>query len=76
MAHARLTADEYRALVGLRPRHPLWAPDPIEAQSERLHARLVAELRLRAEMAKSHALARGELQREATLRACAAADQA
>jgi predicted transcriptional regulator len=34
-----LTADEYRDLLGLRPRHPPWAPDLIEAHSERLHAR-------------------------------------
>lgn len=64
-----VTADAYRDLVGLRPRHPLWAPDLIEAHSERLHARLVAEPRLRAALAKGHALARGgELQREATSR--------
>ena len=64
-----VTADEYHELAGLRPRHPLWAPDLIEAHSERLHARLVAEPRLRAAMAKGHALARrGELQREATSR--------
>jgi hypothetical protein len=37
VAHARLTADEYRPLVGLRPRHPLGAPDLVEAQSEQLH---------------------------------------
>ena len=64
-----VTADEYRELVGLRPRHPLWAPDLIDAQSERLRARLATEPRLRAAMAKGHALAqRGELQREATSR--------
>jgi hypothetical protein len=64
-----VTADEYRELVGLRPRHQLWAPDLIDAQSERLRARLAAEPRLRAAMAKGHALARrGELQREATSR--------
>lgn len=63
-----VTADAYRDLVGLRPRHALWAPDLIEAQSELL-ARLVAEPRLRAAMAKGHALARrGELQHEATSR--------
>jgi hypothetical protein len=63
-----VTADEYRELVGLRPRHPLWAPDLIEAHSERLLARLVAE-RGCAAMAKGHALPRrGELQREATSR--------
>lgn len=64
-----MTAHGYRELVGLRPRHPLWAADLIQAHSERLHARLVAEPRLRAAMAKGHALARhGELQREATSR--------
>jgi hypothetical protein len=64
-----VTADAYRDLVGLRPRHPLWAPDLIDAQRERLRARLDAEPRLRAAMAKGHALAqRGELQREATSR--------
>ncbi|HTE64608.1 MAG TPA: MucR family transcriptional regulator [Solirubrobacteraceae bacterium] len=64
-----VTADEYRELVGLRPRHPLWAPDLIDEQGERLRARLAAEPRLRVAMAKGHARAqRGELQREATSR--------
>lgn len=64
-----VTADEYRDLVGLRPRHPLWAPDLIDAQSDRLRARIAAEQRLRAAMAKGRALAqRGELQREAASR--------
>ena len=53
-----LTADAYRELVGLRPRHALWAPDLIEAHSRRLRARVVAEPRLRAAMATGHALAR------------------
>jgi hypothetical protein len=46
-----LTAEEYRELVGLRPRHALWAPDLIEAQSVRPRLRLAAEPRLRAAMA-------------------------
>jgi predicted transcriptional regulator len=37
-----VTADEYRELVGLRPRHPLWAPDLIEAQGARLRSRIAA----------------------------------
>jgi hypothetical protein len=64
-----MTADEYRVLVGLLPRHSLWAPDLIEAHRERLVSRLAAEPRLRAAMAKGRALARrGELQREARAR--------
>jgi hypothetical protein len=64
-----VTADEYRELVGLRPRHPLWAPDLIEAQGARLRSRIAAEPRLRAAMAKGRALAqRGELQRRARSR--------
>jgi hypothetical protein len=64
-----LTADEYRDLVGLRPRHSLWARDLIEAHAARLRARLAAEPRLRAAMAIGRALARrGELQREARAR--------
>jgi hypothetical protein len=64
-----LTADEYRELVGLRRRHALWAPDLIEAHSARLRARVAAEPRLRAAMAKGRALAqRGELQRQARSR--------
>jgi hypothetical protein len=64
-----ITANEYRVLVGLLPRHSLWAPDMIEAHSARLVSRLAAEPRLRAAMAKGLALARrGELQREARAR--------
>jgi hypothetical protein len=64
-----VTADEYRQLVGLRPRHSLWAPDLVEAQSARLSARVAAEPRLRAGLAKGRALAqRGELQRMAQSR--------
>jgi hypothetical protein len=61
-----LTADEYRELTGLRPRHPLWAPDLLEAHGKRLQDRIAAEPRLRAAMEKGRALAqRNELQREA-----------
>jgi hypothetical protein len=64
-----VTADECRELVGLRPRRPLWAPDLIDAQRERLRACLAAEPRRRAAMAEGHALARrGELRREDTPR--------
>jgi predicted transcriptional regulator len=64
-----VTADEYRVLVGLLPRHSLWAPDMIQAHRARLISRLAAEPRLRAAMAKGLALAqRGELQREARAR--------
>jgi hypothetical protein len=64
-----VTADEYRVLVGLRPRHSLWAPDMIEAQRTRLVARLAADPQLRAAMAKGLALAqRGQLQRAAMAR--------
>ena len=64
-----VTAGAYRELAGLRPRHPLWAPELIEAQSARLRARIPTEPGLRAAMAKAHGLARrGELQREATAR--------
>jgi hypothetical protein len=64
-----LTAEKYRELVGLRPRHALWAPDLIEAQSARRRARFAAEPSLRAAMAKGRALAqRGELQRQARSR--------
>jgi hypothetical protein len=64
-----LTADEYRDLVGLRPRHALWALDMIEAHATRLRVRIAAEPQLRAAMAKGRALAqRGELQLEARSR--------
>jgi hypothetical protein len=67
-----VTADEDRELVGLLPRHALWAPDLIEAHSARLRARLAAEPQLRAAMAIGRALARrGELQREARSRLAA-----
>jgi predicted transcriptional regulator len=61
-----LSADAYRELVGLRPRHPLWAPDLSAAHSQRFRERLEREPELRAAMAKGVALARrGELQRKA-----------
>jgi predicted transcriptional regulator len=61
-----LSADAYRELVGLHPRHPLWAPDLSAAQAQRLRERLQREPELRAAMAKGIALARrGELQRKA-----------
>jgi hypothetical protein len=64
-----VTADEYRVLVGLLPRHALWAPEMSEAHRAGLVARVAAEPRLRAAMAKGRALAqRGELQREARAR--------
>jgi hypothetical protein len=64
-----LTADDYRELVGLRPRHSLWAQDMTEAHGARLRARIAAEPRLQAAMATGRALAqRGELQREARSR--------
>jgi hypothetical protein len=64
-----LTADAYRQLVGLRPRHSLWAPDMIAAHAARLRARIAAEPRLRAAMAEGRALAQGgELQRQARSR--------
>jgi hypothetical protein len=61
-----LSADDYRELVGLRPRHPLWAPDLSAAHAQRFRERLEREPELRAAMAKGLALARrGELQRKA-----------
>src|SRR5215207_8328670 len=35
-----VTVDEYRDLVGLRPRHALWAPDLIAAHGARLRSRI------------------------------------
>jgi len=64
-----LTADEYRKLVGLRPRHALWAADLIEAHGARLRDRIAAEPQLQAAMTRGRALAqRGELQRQARSR--------
>jgi hypothetical protein len=70
LVHAHgVTADEYRVLVGLLPRHALWAPDMSEAQRARFVSRLAADPRLRAGMAKGLAMARrGELEREARAR--------
>jgi ROS/MUCR transcriptional regulator protein len=52
-----MTADEYRELVGLRPRHPLWAPDLSRAHGDRLRERIANEQPLRTAMAKGRALA-------------------
>jgi hypothetical protein len=61
-----VTAEQYRELVGLLPRHPLWAPSLIAAQAARYRARLPHDERLRAGMRKGAALAKsGDLKREA-----------
>src|SRR5688500_1445886 len=60
-----LTADDYRMLVGLLPRHALWAPDLIDSHAHRLRERLAREPALRAALAHGVELARrGELQRK------------
>jgi hypothetical protein len=61
-----MTAAEYRVLAGLRPRHPLQAPDLSAARAARLRRRITTDARLISGMAAGVALARtGELQRKA-----------
>jgi hypothetical protein len=60
------TASEYRLLAGLRPRHPLQAPDLSVTRAARLRRRITTDARLISGMAAGVALARnGELQRKA-----------
>ena len=69
-AHLRgkheISADEYRELVGLRPRHPLWAPASSASQAKRFVRRRSTDARIAEGTRKGAALARtGELQRQA-----------
>ena len=67
LPHAHgLTAAEYRVLVGLRPRHPLSAPDLSALRSTLMRERIASDRRIADAMAAGVALARrGELQRMA-----------
>jgi ROS/MUCR transcriptional regulator protein len=67
LPHAhRLTAAEYRVLVGLRPRHPLSAPDLSDRRAALMRERIATDSRVSEAMASGMALARcGELQRMA-----------
>jgi hypothetical protein len=61
-----LTAGEYRVLVGLRPRHPLSAPDLSDRRAALMRERIASDRRITGAMAAGVALARrGELQRMA-----------
>ena len=62
----KISADEYRELVGLRPRHPLWAPASSASQAKRFVRRRSTDARIAEGTRKGAALARtGELQRQA-----------
>jgi hypothetical protein len=67
VVHAHgVTAAEYRLLAGLRPRHPLQAPDLSVVRAARMRHRIATDPRLRRAMAAGVALARaGTLQRTA-----------
>jgi hypothetical protein len=66
-SHAHgMTAADYRLLAGLRPGHPLQAPDLSATCAARLRRRITTDARLISGMAAGVALARnGELQRKA-----------
>jgi hypothetical protein len=64
-----VSAEQYRELVGLRPRHPLCAPQQSAVRAARLHTLIATDERVQRGMSDGAALARaGDLQRRAQQR--------
>ena len=60
-AHLRthgLTSDEYRARHGLRPRHPLMAPELVEMRRDQMRRQLADDPRIQAGLRHAQALVR------------------